>query len=148
MRIVQLNNASRCGCRIRPERESRKKRERSRRCDRGRNPRSHCSGEPGWEGAGSREIREPEDLPTLVLMIPFEDRGEGYRAKETGCSPQRFSLRAFLVINAKVTNVRVIIITDMPYRAWGEWVSLPPIPHATHPEARLSKDAIIAPGLR
>jgi hypothetical protein len=53
-----------------------------------------------------------------MLMIPFEDRGEGYRAKETGCSPQSFSLRAFLLVDAKGTKVRVIVITITPYRAW------------------------------
>jgi hypothetical protein len=66
---------------------------------------------------GSREIRESEDLPTLMLMIPFEAKGEGRGAKKAGCSPQGFSLRAFLLVNAKGVKMRIIVITDTFYRA-------------------------------
>jgi hypothetical protein len=62
---------------------------------------SHCPGRPGWEGAGSREIRESEDLPTSMLMIPFEAKGEGRGAKKLGAALRDYSLRAFLLIKEK-----------------------------------------------
>jgi hypothetical protein len=58
-------------------RESRLTRERSRRCNRGRKPQlRHCHVLARWEGAVSRMIREPEDLPRCKSNIGHEEMAE------------------------------------------------------------------------
>lgn len=63
----------------------------SRRCNRGRNPqkKSHWVLLGAWEGVGSRESRESEDLPIWLLAVwrgSAGKRGVG-RRKKAGCSP-------------------------------------------------------------
>jgi hypothetical protein len=54
---------------------------RTRRCDRGRNlQQSHCSVLTGWEGVGTREIREPEDLPINSVIRPSRQKANGEMA--------------------------------------------------------------------
>src|SRR5579884_194045 len=98
------------------KRESRENRERTRRCDGGRNsPKTTVLNFQGWEGVRSRAIPKPEDLPGCDLVSVFDGQDGGVGLFIPSLLPSRSWGFSFFKTSLSILN------TNRPDRCGSMW---------------------------